>query len=150
MKLAEALMERAAYQRRLAELRQRLQQNALHQEGEQTSENPQDLLEEYQRTSKALLTLIVQINKANHQITLTDGMSMVEALALRDSLKEEHAMLADLANAGTPEQARYSRSEIKMISAIDVKAVRKQADDVAKRYRQLDVLVQQANWQYDL
>lgn len=150
MKLAEALMERAAYQRRLAELRQRLQQNALHQEGEQTPENPQELLKEYQRTSKALVKLIVQINTINNQATLADGTPMIEALALRDSLKEEHTMLVELANAGTPDQARYSRSEIKMISAIDVKAIRQKADDIAKRYRQLDVLVQQANWQYDI
>ena len=55
-----------------------------------------------------------------------------------------------LAEAALPEQDRYSRSEIKMLSAVDIKAIRKQADQVAKQHRELDILVQQANWQHDL
>ncbi|EJS88800.1 hypothetical protein AAUPMB_08674, partial [Pasteurella multocida subsp. multocida str. Anand1_buffalo] len=48
MKLAEALMQRADAQRRLAQLNQRLQQNAKYQEGEKPAEHPADLLLEYQ------------------------------------------------------------------------------------------------------
>ncbi|MDD7424936.1 MAG: DIP1984 family protein [[Actinobacillus] rossii] len=150
MKLAEALMERADCQTRLAELRQRLQQNAIIQEGETPGEDPNELLMEYQRVMEQLTQLVVKINQANQRISLEDGKSMISALAERDSLKEMHSMLVSLAQSAVPEQARYSRSEIKMISAVDVKTIRKQADDIAKRYRQLDILVQQANWQYDI
>lgn len=150
MKLAEALMERADAQRRLAQLNQRLQQNAKYQEGEKPAEHPADLLLEYQEVADQLEKLIVKINQANNQILLTNEMKMVEALAKRDRLKEEHSILIKLAEAALPEQDRYSRSEIKMLSAVNIKEIRKKADQVAKAHRELDILIQQANWQYDL
>lgn len=150
MKLAEALIERASLQRRLAQLNQRLRQNAQHQEGEAPAEDPQELLAEYRRVSAEWEDLVVRINQANGSVRLADGTGMTAALARRDRLKAEHAALTELANAATPEQSRYSRSEIKMLAAIDVKAVRQAADEAAKAYRELDTLVQQANWQHDL
>ena len=150
MKLAEALMIRADLQRKLAQLQTRLNQSAQYQEGEAPAEEPQSLLRDYLECAKALEALVIQINRANQQAVLADGTSMLEALALRDRLKAEQAMFASLAQAAVVEQNRYSRSEIKMIAAVDIKQIRKQADDVAKQYRQLDVLIQQANWQFDL
>ena len=150
MKLAEALMVRADIQRRLAQLTQRLQQNAKYQEGKTPAELPMDLLTEYTETAQQLEKLVVQVNLNNLRITLANGMTMIEALAKRDRLKDEHAVLLKLAEAALPEQDRYSRSEIKMLSAVDIKAIRKQADQVAKQHRELDILVQQANWQHDL
>lgn len=150
MKLAEALMARADAQRRLAQLQQRLQQNAKHQEGEIPAENPMDLLAEYQEVAQQLEKLVIQINQANNQICLANGMNMLSALAMRERLKDEHSVLIKLADAALPEQDRYSRSEIKMLSAVNVKDIRKQADQLAKAHRELDILIQQANWQQDL
>lgn len=150
MKLAEALIERADLQRRLAQLSQRLQQNAQYQEGEQPSENPQELLAEYHRTAEQLTALIVRINQANQRVILNSGMSMIEALAKRDQLKATHAMLLVLADRAMPEQSRYSRSEIKMLSAVDIKSIRQQADQIAKQHRELDTQIQQTNWLSDL
>lgn len=150
MKLAEALSERADLQRRLAQLKQRLQQNAQYQEGETPAENPQELLTEYARCADAWETLVTAINRSNHQIVLENGESMTAALARRDRLKAEHAVLVGLADAATPEQSRYSRSEIKMLAAVEVKAIRKRADDVAKTCRELDLQIQAANWANDL
>ncbi|UDW84729.1 DIP1984 family protein [Pasteurella canis] len=150
MKLAEALMQRADAQRRLAQLNQRLQQNAKYQEGEKPAENPIELLLEYRQVADSLERLVVQINQTNNLIALSNGMKMVEALAKRDRLKDEHSALIKLAESALPEQERYSRSEIKMLSAVDIKAIRQQADQVAKAHRELDVFIQQANWQYDL
>ncbi|MGQ0287220.1 DIP1984 family protein [Pasteurellaceae bacterium 22721_9_1] len=150
MKLAEALMERADAQRRLAQLQQRLQQNAKHQEGETPAENPMELLAEYRQTADSLETLVVKINQANQTISLSNGLTMLQALAKRDRLKEEHSTLIRLAESALPEQDRYSRSEIKTLASVDIKAIRKQADQLAKQHRELDVLVQQANWQYEI
>ncbi|UAX43071.1 DIP1984 family protein [Pasteurella canis] len=150
MKLAEALMQRADAQRRLAQLNQRLQQNAKYQEGEKPAENPIELLMEYRQVADSLEKLVVQINQTNNLIALSNGMKMVEALAKRDRLKDEHSALIKLAESALPEQDRYSRSEIKMLSAVDIKVIRQQADLVAKAHRELDVFIQQANWQYDL
>lgn len=147
MKLAQALMERSDLQRRLAQLNQRLEQNAQYQEGEVPVEDPADLLAEYRRSAQTLMDLIVAINRANHRATLADGTAMVAALAERDRLQAEHSMLIKLADAATPDQSHYSRSEIKMLPAISVKDIRREADRVAKRCRELDVQIQEANWQ---
>jgi len=146
MKLAEALIERADLQRRLEQLKQRLNQNAQYQEGEKPAESPEALLAEYRQAATKLEQLIVKINLANNRIQLESGQLMVEALAKRDRLKAEHNTLINLADAATQTFDRYSRSEIKTLAAIDVKAIRKQIDELAKQHRQLDTQIQQANW----
>lgn len=150
MKLAEALIERADLQRKLHQLKERLQQNAQHQEGESPSEDPNALLQEYQGTLWRFTRLVAQINTNNNRIHLKDGMSMVSALAQRDSLKMHHATLVALADAATTHSTRYSPSEIKMLSAVDVREIRKQADQVAKACRTLDIQIQEANWTHEL
>lgn len=150
MKLAEALIERADLQRRLAQLTQRLKKNAQYQEGESPTEDPQELLIEYEKTTAQLTQLVVAINLTNNAIQLANGITMVEALAQRESLKAYHATLIALADASTPEQSRYSRSEIKTLAAINVRDIRQKADEIAKQHRQLDTLIQQANWLNDI
>ena len=146
MKLAEALIERADLQRRLEQLKQRLNQNAQYQEGEEPAESPEALLAEYRQAATKLEQLIVKINLANNRIQLESEQLMVEALAKRDRLKAEHNTLINLADAATQTFDRYSRSEIKTLAAIDVKNIRKQIDEIAKQHRQLDTQIQQANW----
>ena len=146
MKLAEALIERADLQCRLEQLKQRLNQNAQYQEGEEPAESPEALLAEYRQAATKLEQLIVKINLANNRIQLESGQVMVEALAKRDRLKAEHNTLINLADAATQTFDRYSRSEIKTLAAIDVKNIRKQIDEIAKQHRQLDTQIQQANW----
>ncbi|MEZ7767058.1 DIP1984 family protein [Haemophilus parahaemolyticus] len=146
MKLAEALIERADLQCRLEQLKQRLNQNAQYQEGEEPAESPEALLAEYRQATTKLEQLIVKINLANNRIQLESGQLMVEALAKRDRLKAEHNTLINLADAATQTFDRYSRSEIKTLAAIDVKNIRKQIDEIAKQHRQLDTQIQQANW----
>ena len=146
MKLAEALIERADLQRRVEQLKQRLNQNAQYQEGEEPAESPEALLAEYRQAATKLEQLIVKINLANNRIQLESGQLMVEALAKRDRLKAEHNTLINLADAATQTFDRYSRSEIKTLAAIDVKNTRKQIDEIAKQHRQLDTQIQQANW----
>ena len=146
MKLAEALIERADLQCRLEQLKQRLNQNAQYQEGEEPAESPEALLAEYRQAATKLEQLIVKINLANNRIQLESGQLMVEALAKRDRLKAEHNTLINLADAATQTFDHYSRSEIKTLAAIDVKNIRKQIDEIAKQHRQLDTQIQQANW----
>ena len=58
MKLAEALNARADAQKRLQQIRQRIQASARHQEGETPPEDPQDLLAEAGRVASDLERLI--------------------------------------------------------------------------------------------
>lgn len=46
--------------------------------------------------------------------------------------------------------ARQLRSELTCISALPVAELRAQADDVARRIRELDMDIQRTNWEVDL
>ena len=41
-------------------------------------------------------------------------------------------------------------NEIKILRAVDVKAIQKQTDALSRELRQLDNTIQQANWQTEL
>ena len=150
MKLAEALTERADQNRRLQELGERIVLNAKHQEGEALAEDPAELLQEFGEVAASFERLIVRINRTNNQISLANGMSMVEALAHRDVLKFRHALYKALATAATPQQDRYSKSEIKFVSSVNVRDTQASSDALAKEYRELDALIQGVNWSSEL
>lgn len=65
MKLAEALIQRADCQKRIAQLKSRLLSNAKVQEGDAPAESPENLLAELERSSTELVDLIKRINKTN-------------------------------------------------------------------------------------
>jgi len=150
MKLADALMERADCHRRLEELKVRIIRNAKYQDGEKPSEDPKEILSEYEEVATKFEGLIVRINLTNNSTKLADGTPMVEALARRDILKIKYALYTSLASEATPKQDRYSKKEIKFISAVSVKDTQQQADQLAKQYRELDALIQQTNWSTEM
>jgi len=45
---------------------------------------------------------------------------------------------------------RATRSEIKIFSTIDVRALQKQIDDLSKQLRELDNKIQMTNWTTDI
>jgi len=65
MKIAEALILRADIQKRIAQLKTRLNNNAKVQEHEEPTENPQLLLTELDNLISQLNDLIIKINKTN-------------------------------------------------------------------------------------
>jgi hypothetical protein len=150
MKLAEALILRADAQKRIEQLKQRLLRNAKVQEGDTPAENPGELIAELDRVTADLTRLIQQINRTNAATTLADGTIVSDALSLRDVLAKQHAVFRDLAATATVDQTRYSRSEVKFVSTVDVAAIQRRADDLARRHRELDATIQAANWSIDL
>jgi hypothetical protein len=150
MKLAEALILRADHQKRLAQLKTRVQRVAKIQEGDQPAEDPQALLAEFERMADELTDLIQRINRTNAVTQLDDRQSLSDALAVRDMLATRHAAYRELAAAATIEIARYMRTEVKFLSTVDPGALQRQADDAARRHRELDARIQQANWLTEL
>jgi hypothetical protein len=45
---------------------------------------------------------------------------------------------------------RSTRSELKLMSDLDIKNLRQQASDVARRARELDARIQEVNWTTEL
>ena len=51
---------------------------------------------------------------------------------------------------GAITQGRITRSEVKYVSTINVAEIQKRADELAKKYRDLDARIQELNWQTEL
>ncbi|MEZ7892677.1 MAG: DIP1984 family protein [Candidatus Wallbacteria bacterium] len=150
MKIAEALNLRADAQRKLSELSQRLEKNAQVQEGEKPAENPNKLLAEYEIVLEELNVLVKRINRTNNTVELEPGLTLMEAITDRDHIASRRNALANLKQSATQQQDRYSRTEIKFVSTVDVVAIQKQVDALSKEYRTFDSRIQQMNWQADL
>ena len=149
MKLAEALILRADIQKRIEQLKSRLADNAKVQEGERPSEEPKALLAELDALTSELERLIVRINLTNCTAK-TDGKSLTELIAKRDMLTLKAGALRAFAQVAAQKIDAYSRSEIKILSTVDVAALQKQVDELARQIRQLDTTLQGANWQTEL
>jgi hypothetical protein len=150
MKLGEALARRAELQNRLGQVRDRLRISALVQEGDKPPEDPAPLLAELDDIAAELEQLIAAINHTNATTTLPSGSTLTQALARRDVLGLSHSALKAVADATAQQQARYSRSEIRLVRTFDVAAVRKRVDSLAREQRELDAEIQAANWTVEL
>src|SRR4051812_31335363 len=102
MKLAEALILRADARKRIEQVRERLKLAAVVQEGEQPPENPQDLLAEIDRLMDHLTELIQRMNRTNLSAALPDGVTLTDALAVRDTLMLRYTVLQATAEAASP------------------------------------------------
>lgn len=154
MKLAEALAERADAMRRIEQLRARVQSNARYQEGEAPAEDAAALLAEVGQVADQLEQLIRRINRTNTTAEVEPGVSLTDALARRDVLRLRHAVIVSAADAaagrGEHSYVRQLRSELKMLSALPVAELRRQADDLAREIRRTDIAIQRVNWEVEL
>lgn len=150
MKLAEALILRADLQKRIEQVKSRLRNNILVQEGETPSEEPVFLLKELFSNQDELSSLIKRINTTNNLTRFDDKLTLAEALVDRDILLERRSVLANAADEASVKPDRYSRTEIKYVSVINVKEFQKEADKLSKEYRELDTKIQGLNWIIDL
>lgn len=152
MKLSEALSLRKDLLTRISQLESRLQNNVTAQEGDEPAEKPEELFAELKRCVEQLEYYIYQINVTNTQVTADNGTPLTKLLAKRDALSKHIRLLQmafDTASA-VNNNNRYSRSEIKSVATIDIKALRKQVDELSQQYRLLDMEIQTLNFKYDL
>ena len=149
MKIAEALILRADIQKRIAQLKTRLNNNAKVQEHEEPTENPELLLIELDSLISQLNDLIIKINKTN-TLSKIDGISLIELIAKKDTLSQKAGILREFIEIASQKINLYSTTEIKVFSTINVPAQQKQLDKLSKEIRETDTKLQQANWTIDL
>ena len=149
MKLAEALQDRADLNRRIEQLRYRLSNNVLVQEGEKPLGDPAALLEELESSFTRLEWLIARINLTNCAVKV-EGRSLTELIARRDVLSLRADAYRRLVEEASQNTHRATRTEIKILSAVDVPALQRQADDASRELRLLDNTLQATNWTADL
>lgn len=149
MKLAEALILRSDLQKRIEQLRVRLNNNAKVQENDEPSENPEELLNELDNNINQLKILIKQINRTNC-ITVSNGQTLADLIAERDTLTLKSNILRGFLNIAGQKVNLYSTTEIKIMSTVDVPALQKELDLLSKKIRETDTELQQANWLTEL
>ena len=149
MKLAEALSIRKDLQKRIEQLKSRLLNNVKVQEGDEPAEKPAELMAELDRCLVQLQELIYIINVTNLN-TKYEGRTLTEMMAERDVLKIRIQTLRDVFQNASQMQDRYSRTEIKMVTTVDVKKLGQQLDHLSAELRKLDVAIQTVNFTTDL
>ena len=151
MKLAEALTERKALTDHISELAGRLRLNALVQEGDTPAEQPAELRAQLDEAVARMGRLIKAINHTNVATRLDDNQTIAEAITDRDMLQVRQSALRTLADAaGYRVSPRGTRTELRTIATVDVAALRRELDELARQRRELDVRIQAANWATDL
>ena len=150
MKLAEALSIRKDLQTRISQLSSRLSNNVRIQEGDEPAEDPKDLFKELDSCLKQLEEFIYRINVTNLQ-TMSGKKSLTQLLAERDVLTMRVNVMQDVfRQAASSSSERYSRSEIKFVTTVDAKDLRKQIDKLSAQLRQLDIEIQSINFSTEL
>lgn len=149
MKLAEALQERADLNHNIEQLRVRLINNALVQENEKPAEDPETLIKELDDCTCRLEELMRRINLTNCS-TVSDGKSITELIAHKDTLKMKISVYKDLVANASQTARRARMTEIKILSTVDVKKLQKQIDEMSKELRLTDNRIQSLNWSTEL
>ena len=150
MKLAEALSIRKDLQTRINELSSRLMNNVKIQEGDEPAEDPKDLFKELDNCLKQLEEYIYRINLTNMR-TMSGEKTLTQLMAERDVLTKRVSVMQQVFNqAALSSSERYSCSEIKYVTTVDVKALRKQIDKLSAQLRQLDIQIQSINFSTEL
>ncbi len=149
MKLALALSERSDLQKRLDQLEERLQSNALVQEGETPAEDPAALLAELDTLTAQLEDLITRINLTNAR-TVAEGISLTAWIAKRDCLTKKIRVTRRFLNTASQTAMRSRGSEIRIRPTVTVREMQKNLDALSKELREIDARIQEANWSVEL
>ena len=145
MKLAEALQERADLNRKIEELRRRLGNCILVQEGEEPAEDPAELLSELDEAADRLETLMSRINQTNSR-TRVEGRTLTELIARKDALSLRLSAYRDLVYTAGQSTSRARGTEIRVKAVLKASELQKTADALSRELRQLDNLLQETNW----
>ncbi len=145
MKLAEALIERKELNTKIARLKARLLDNVLIQEGDTLTEDPSELMREFNNSFDRLTKVVNAINKTNVE-TKVEGKSLAQLIVERDLLIKKASIMREIVGKASNRVDRYSRSEILILTTIDVNQYQKQIDDISAEARKLDSKIQFSNW----
>ena len=149
MKLAEALQERADLNRKIEELKRRLHNVILVQEGEEPAEDPAALLQALNEATARLEYLMAAINLTNCR-TKVNGETLTALIARKDALLVRLAAYRELVYQAGQNTARARGTEIRVKATLKATELQQAVDAMAKEVRQLDNLLQETNWKTKL
>lgn len=152
MKLGEALALRARQAQQMNDLRGRIKDAALYQEGDTPPEDAGELIDEYVQLSDDHGNLVAKIAKANHQTVLVDGGTLYDLIQEREMLIRERNIVQYAAKAAIPgrNEWRYGRNEIKYVTNLVIPELRTQEADLIQQIGELNAKIQATNWEVEL
>ena len=109
-----------------------------------------ELMKELDSCLKQLEDIIFRINATNMKTKNAKGVTLTQLMAQRDVLTMRVNTLRNVFNSASESQNRYSQSEIKMVTVVDVKKLGKKVDDLSAKLRVLDMEIQALNFSADL
>ena len=124
MKLAEALSRRSALIEKSQQLRSRLKDCIKIQEGDEPTEDVDEVIAELDKTLDELRHLIYRINMTNTNAVI-DDRNLTSLLAERDTLSIRTKTLYDGLKHLTEREERYGRMEVKYVRMVNATEFRK-------------------------
>jgi hypothetical protein len=152
MKLAEALIERAALQKQNRAIVRHIEENVRLPEDEEPAASVENLTRQYEANMTRLAELIRRINKTNC-LTEMEGGTITDAIARRDCLDSQIRAYTEIYNKVTShDRDRFDNGEgrIKYVRHIDSRALRDRLDHLSQEFRILDTALQSMNWTAEL
>lgn len=113
-------------------------------------EDPEELLASANRVLDRMEWLIRCINRTNMMTKMDEKHTLTDAIAFRDMALKRRKLYSDVATKASTSQDRYTRSEIKYVTVMDVRELQKKVDKLAGEYRHLDTHIQKMNWEVAL
>ena len=99
---------------------------------------------------KQLEDLVWRINTTNMKTKNAEGKTVTQLMAQKEILTLRINTLRNIFDKASMGQDRYSRSEIKMVTVIDVKSLGKLIDEYSAQLRKLDIEIQALNFTTEL
>ena len=149
MKLAEALLLRSEYQKKIESLKQRMLVNVKIQENDDPFEDPKDLLDEIFKVEDQLYMIVKKINHKNMEIKMPNGESLADAIANRNMILKKINMLKSIPERVNERDYGVMQTGIRMHITISIAEIHKLIDSLSKDYRELDTQIQIINWTSD-
>ncbi|MEI0606644.1 DIP1984 family protein [Brachyspira pulli] len=150
MKLGEALLKRDEYIKREDNLKKRLKSNVVLKDDNENNENPNDLIKEYIEVNNELSDLIIKISNKEHNTKLAIGITIADAINIRDKLYREMEIYKTVLKELNSKDYRNAKNEVKMKVLVNVKDIQTEVDKLTKAYNDIDVMIQSTNWNVDL
>jgi hypothetical protein len=155
LKLAEALIERAALQRQNRSIVRHIDENVRLPEDEEPAVLVENLIEQYEANMLRLSDLIKRINTTNC-MTEMDGGTITDAIARRDCLNSQinayNGIYATVTSHEQHGRSGFGGSDprVKYIRHLDSKKLKDRIDHLSQEFRLLDTALQGMNWTVEL
>ena len=80
--------------------------------------------------------LVKRINKTNNETIFEGNLTLADAISSRDRIKKKRNILISVLEEASIRQDRYSHSEVKFVSMINVSNLQNETDLLAKQYKE--------------